>query len=169
VWKLARLSKCKGCEKTISKEEKYVYSNKSYCKECYDKIQIGKQEYDLLLKTICQYFNLDQPTGLIFKQIKEYKEQLGYTYGGITYCLWYIKAIEGKSFSELKYGIALVKYNYEKAKKYFEQQQKIASSVQSNIEQGEEAVNEVKVNLGKVYAKKNNFLINIGDLIGEVE
>lgn len=164
--KLGRKSTCKDCAIELSKEDKYTYSNKSYCKICYDKIQVTKQEYNLLIKTICQYLDIEKPTGLIFKQIKDYKEQLDYTYSGITYCLWYIKAIEGKSFTELKYGIALVKYNYEKAKAYFIQQQKISGSVQ-NIKQ--EEINEVKINLDKVYAKKNSFLIDIDDLLKGVD
>jgi len=164
---LARKSKCKSCELEISKEEKFIHSGKSYCKECYDKIITSTQDYNLLIKTICEYLNIEKPTGLIMKQIKEYKDQLGYTYGGMTYCLWFIKAIECKSFSEIKYGIALVKYNYEKSKSYFLQQGKITNSVQNASQEG--AVNEVKVNLDKVYAKKDSFLFNIGDLIEEVD
>lgn len=163
---LARLSKCKGCEKELSKEEKYVYSNKTYCKKCYEQIQIEHQAYDLLLRTICEYYSIDKPTGLMLKQIKDYKEQFNYTYNGITYALWYIKAIENRSFSEIKYGIALVKYYYEKAKQYFNQQQRISNSVKTQSDTTLK-INEVKVNLNKVYKRENNFLIDIDSLIKE--
>jgi len=164
---LGRKSKCKGCDKLIGKEEKFVHSSKAYCKECYDKIQVSGQSYNLLIKTICEYLNIERPTGLILKQMKEYKEQLGYSYDGMTYAMWYIKTIEGKSFSEIKYGIALVKYAYERARDYFNNQQKIEASVQNNKEHREEKVNVVKMNMDKVYAKKKDFIFNLDDLIKE--
>lgn len=162
---MARKSVCKNCNIELLKEEKYMHSSKSYCKHCYDAIQIKKNEYELLITTICEYLSIDKPTGLILKQIKDYIDKFGYTYNGITYCLWYIKAIENKTFNETKYGIAYVKYNYEKAKAYFEQQQKISNSVNEESYH-EPRINEVKVNLNKVYSKKTDFLYDLNDLIG---
>ncbi len=153
---MVRLSTCKGCEKQITKEEKYTHSGKSYCKECYEKIQLEKEDYKNLLNTICGYFNIDCCTGLILKQIKDYKEQFNYSYAGIGYTLWYTKEIERKTF-EQKYGIALVKYYYEKAKEYFEQQNKISKSI--TIEQPIDNTKIVKVK--NMQNNKNKFLINI--------
>lgn len=126
---MAKLSTCKNCGKKVTKEEKMTHSNKSYCKECYDEIMHEKEEYKKLIDLICTYFKIEAPTGLILKQVKDYKEQFGYSYGGMTYTLWYIKEIENKNFTEVKYGVALIKYNYEKAKAYFEQQSKIGNSI----------------------------------------
>lgn len=164
---MGRKSKCKGCDKLIIKEEKFVHSNKTYCKECYDQIQLTGQSYNLLIKTICEYLNVERPTGLIFKQMKEYKDQLGYSYDGMVYTMWYIKSIEGKSFSDSKYGIALVKYSYEKARNYFNNQQKIEASVRDSNDNGEEKINVVKVNMDKVYVKKKDFVFNLDELIKE--
>lgn len=162
---MARKSKCKGegCEKELTKEEKYIDSGKSYCKDCYDKISHEKDNYKILIGTICQYFRINEPTGLMVKQIKQYKTEYGYSNSGIGYTLWYLKEIEGKSFNETKYGIALVKYNYEKARNYFEQQQRIQSSV--NVE--EVKVKQVKLKLNEVYKKNNDkFTFDINELLG---
>jgi hypothetical protein len=83
----------------------------------------------------------------------------------MTYTLWFIKYIENKSFNETKYGIALIKYYYEKAKEYYEQQQRIFNSIQ-NIPNEEVKIKEVKINLDKVYNKQNQFLIDINELLG---
>jgi hypothetical protein len=160
---MARTSKCKKCEKKIVKEEKYIVSGKGYCEDCYEDILIEKESYKNLISIVCEYFNIEKPTGLILKQIKQYRDEFNYSTSGITYTLWYIKEIEGKSFNEVKYGIALVKYYYEKAKQYFEQQERISRSVDNF----EIKTREVKLNINKVYDKKKDHLtINLEDLIG---
>lgn len=162
---MARKSKCKNCSIEITKEEKFIANGKGYCKVCHDEIQVEIENYKLLICTICEYFNINEPTGLIIKQIQQYKKEFNYSNSGIGYTLWYIKEIKGKTFNEIKYGIALVKYHYDEAKKYFEQQQRISNSV--NSEQQEIKTREIKLNINKVYKKeRNNFTINIDDLLG---
>lgn len=160
---MARKSKCKKCEKEITKEEKFIHSGKGYCIDCHTEIVEESENYNKLKQLICDYFNIEKPTGLMFKQIKQYKEELNYTNSGIGYTLWYLKEIEGKSFNETKYGIALVKYNYEKAERYFKQQEKIQSSVNTE----EVKTKQIKLNLNKVYKKeKDNFTFDIDKLLG---
>jgi hypothetical protein len=162
---MSRKSKCKGCSKEISKEEKIILKGKSYCKECHDNLLAETENYKLLVSTICEYFNLKEPTGLIVKQIQQYKNEYGYSNSGIGYTLWFIKEIKGKNFNETKYGIALVKYHYEEAKRYFEQQEKILNSVKN--EQTEVKTRQVKLNIDKVYEKdRNRMTIDIDQLLG---
>lgn len=159
---MARLSKCKTCSKELRPDEKHVYSNKNYCKQCYDSKIKDKQEYDSLISWICEYFNTKVPNGLILKQVKEYKEAFNYTYGGMNYCLWYITYIKNVKL-EIKYGIALVKFEYENAKEYFLQQENIKKSMvkPKNLE----VVKTIKLkNNTGLYGK---FLINIDELISE--
>lgn len=158
---MARLSTCKNCGVKMTKEEKMIYSNKSYCKECYDKLIYEKEEYKKLIDLICTYFKIEVPTGLIFKQIKDYKEQFGYNYAGMMYTLWFIKEIENKNFTEIKYGVALIKYNYEKAKAYFEQQSKIENSI---TEKPKEIIKTVTIKPIINKNKKNEMLFNIESL-----
>lgn len=161
---MPRKSKCKGCSIEITKEEKYIISGKGYCKTCHDEIQHEKENYKLLISTICEYFGIDKPTGLIIKQVKQYKDEFDFSNAGIGYTLWYLKEIKNKSF-ELKYGIALVKYHYEEAKQYFDQQQKISDSVIT--EKPEVKTREVKLNINKVYKKNvNNYTIDLNELVG---
>lgn len=163
---MAKLSKCKVCDNDILTDyEKIKVKNKNYHKECYDKYLYEKEQYKLLVSKICEIFNIDVPTGLILKQIKQYKEEFNYTYSGMHYTLWYMTEIEGKLFTEIKYGIALIKYYYEKAKQYYIQQEKIQNSI-LNKGHEEAKVKEIKINLDKVYYKQNNYLLNINDLLG---
>jgi hypothetical protein len=160
---MSRLSTCKGCGIKLTKEEKFTHSNKTYCKVCYDKIKQEKENYNDLLKYISECFEIEFPDGLMYKQIKDYKEQFGYNYAGMTYTLWYCREILNKKFDK-KYGVALIKYEYNNAKNYFNSQQEIKNSIK-NI--NENSINKVKINLDKVYKKdRNKMLFNLDDLIG---
>lgn len=123
-----RMSTCKGCGKEITKNDKFTYSSKTYCKICYDEKLKNKEEYDDIVSRIHQYFNLGNINTLILKQIKDYVDDFGYTYSGIMYSLWYITEVK-KVRMEVKYGIAMVKYEYENAKRYFNEQNRIQVSV----------------------------------------
>ena len=157
---MARLAKCKLCGIEIPKDEKLLISNKRYCRSCYD-IKIKENEdYTNLKLYICTIFNIDVPSGLVLKQIKQFKEELNYTYAGINYCLWYLTQIKGVKL-ELKYGIALVKFEYENSKNYYMQQCKIKESVKPP--QNIEIKKIIKMKTNRDY--KNKFLIDIDDII----
>lgn len=182
---IARKTKCKGenCEKLLEPEEKQILNGKAYCVECYlplyeqkrqEKENIKqkkeqtesqvKNQYKQLISTICEYFNIKSPTGLMIKQIKQYKEEYGYTDAGIGYTLWYLKEIENKRFDDEKYGIALVKYHYDNAKRYYEQQEKSRKSVE-NIDVSEH-VRVVNVRIDENKNSKYKFTLDLDGLIG---
>ena len=75
------------------------------------------------------------------------------------YTLWYAKEILSKKFI-VKYGVALIKYEYENAEQYYAQQTK--------IEQSADDIEPVKI---KVVKHKNhvnksaNLLFDIDDVI----
>lgn len=159
---MARLSKCKGCNKELQTNEKHMYANKCYCENCYNGKILEKKDYENLLSYICNCFDTERPNGLILKQIKDYKENFNYTYGGIHYCLWYLTEVKCVRL-DIKYGIGLVKFEYENAKDYFTQQQNIKNSVQKHKDV--EVVKTIK--LKNRNGASDKFLINIDDLISE--
>ena len=158
-----RSSTCKGCGVAITADESFVYSGKKYCKKCHDEKVEGRKEYTDLIITICEYFEIDKPTGLIFKHIKDYQEQFDYGYAGMQYTLWFCKFIKSYKFDP-KYGIACVKYEFENAKEYYMQQIKIQESV-TTANETEEYVKEITVNVKK--QERKSMLINIDELISK--
>lgn len=158
-------SECKGCGITVLTEECIVSSGKKYCESC-GKIKVQEAEdYKDLIKTICEYFEINAPSGLMTKHIKDYKAQYEYSYSGMNYTLWYCKEIKGIHF-DIKYGLAILKYEYKNAEDYFLQQQKIQESVQINGKI-EEKVREVKIKSKKQERKSS--LIDLDKLIKEGE
>lgn len=158
---MARLSTCKKCEKKITKDEKYTHSNKTYCKECYDKIKSEQEQRELFIRTVCNYMNIESPTGIMLKQLKEYKLEFNYSYSGMNYTLWYFVNILGK-VPQTKYGLAFIKYHYHDARKYYEQQSKIKESL-NNIEF---EIKEKRVKIKKKERSlRNDLLFNLNDLL----
>lgn len=121
---MTRLSTCKGCGKKLQPEEKIVHSSKPYCQECYNKITREVNEYKQLMDFICTNYEIDKPTGLILKQIKEMKTNFGWSYAAMTYTLWYCKEVIEKPLIQ-KYGVYLIKTYYDDAKSYYSQQEKL--------------------------------------------
>jgi len=157
------LSTCKGCGNKFNTKDKQTYSGKAYCPTCYEgQVNAGK-DYRDLIDTICLYFEMDKPTSLIYKHMKDYQEQLGYPYSAMTYTLWYCKFIKGYKFDS-KYGMACVKYECDNAKAYYMQQLKIQESV-TIASKTDEKINEVTINIKK--QDRKSILIDIDELINK--
>ena len=153
---MARLSTCKGCSTKLQPDEKYSYSGKTYCANCYNALMYEKEQRDLLYSTICSLLNLEFLTGVMLKQIKDYKETCNYTYAGMNYTVWYYVNILNKSL-QVKYGLAFIKYYYEEAKQYYLQQTEIKKALNDNTE------TNIKTKIITV-SKKNNVVNNLLDL-----
>lgn len=159
---MARLSTCKKCGLQLNKDEKYTYSNKSYCKKCYDSLVYDNEQRNLLIKSLCEHMRIDALTGMMLKQLKECKETCNYSYAGMNYTLWYYTNILNKSL-QVKYGVAFIRYYYEEAKSYFLQQQEIAKSTQLSDDI------EIKTKVVKINGSNNSnnkLLINLNNLTG---
>lgn len=159
---MGRLAKCKDCGVKLKSNEKHTLNSKTYCKECFEKNKKTSDEYKQLIDFICLNYNINKPTGLILKQIKDLKLEFNYNYSSILYTLWYCKNIKNKELNE-KYGIGLVKYYYDEAKNYYLQIDKSKKIVIEN-----EKV-KVKTRILKMKnvesANSKSFLIDIENLV----
>lgn len=159
---MARLSTCKNCGKKLQPEEKCTHASKTYCEECYKKILRESDEYKQLIEFICANYEIERPTGFMFKQIKDMKTDLGWSYAAMTYTLWYCKEILGKQLNE-KYGVALVKHFYEEASDYYTQQEQIRNQMEK-LKDVEIKTKIVKQN-NKIHINKNSSLVNLENLL----
>lgn len=159
---MARLSTCKGCNKQLLPEEKYSHSSKTYCEECFEKIERDTNEYKKLIEYICINYDLERPTGFMLKQIKELKNEYSYSYAAMTYTLWYCKEVLNKELIE-KYGVALIKHFYDEAKKYYAQQENAKEQMKKlkNVEMKTKLIKQNKTS----YNNKNLLLVNIGEML----
>ena len=159
---MARLSICKSCGKKLQPEEKYTHANKTYCEDCFKKIQRDSDEYKQLIDFICTNYQIERPTGFMLKQIKELRTDYSYSYAAMTYTLWYCKDVLGKQLIE-KYGVALIKHFYDEASDYYNQQERMKEQMK-NIENVDVKTKVVKRQVNQLQNKKSS-LINLGNLL----
>ena len=112
-----RLLKCYGyCNEKYEKEDLIKHSNgKNYCKPCLDKFIKEQEDREELYKTIRELYKVSYPTGMMLKQIKEYKEINKYSYKGMTLTLRYC-VDELKLTFNPGMGVGIIPHQYEKAK-----------------------------------------------------
>ena len=78
---------------------------------------LDKEDWDKLFKYICELYNIDCPTGFMFKQLKTYREDYQYTNNGIYLTLkYYYETLENEVLEDT--GLGIVPYYYEQAKKH---------------------------------------------------
>ena len=78
-----------------------------------------KQE---LIQFICDMFNVSECTDMILRQIHKYVTERRYDYLEIARALSYYVDIQGESL-QIKYGIGIVPFVMDAARKYYKQQE----------------------------------------------
>ena len=120
--KKQRQLKCFVCKESFDKEDLTIKSNKKYCSKCLE-IKEGesdkyKNDWDLLFQYICKIYNIKVPTGMMFQQLKTYRDNYDYTNIGMYYTLlYYYDVLENKVLDES--GLGIIPYYYEKAKNHY--------------------------------------------------
>lgn len=114
-----KVLKCFYCKEMFNREE-LVQVNKSVrsCPKCLESKRKEVEDRKELIDYICKGFNQSSPTGYQLRDIKRFREELGYKYKEIQWTIYYIAAIKGKTMKDG--NISLVPFYYEEAKKHFE-------------------------------------------------
>lgn len=126
---MARQVKCAYCENKVDKEEAHVYKKKNYHEKCFQIWEQEKIDYENLKTYICELHRLDFPTGVMLKQIKNYKEENLYKYRGMELALRYFYETLDNKVRQGD-GIGIIPYVYEDAKLHYIKQQNIKKSIQ---------------------------------------
>ncbi len=130
-----RKVKCPECGTFNDKENTVLHNNRYYCKVCYENKIREAQDYKDLIAYICELFEIDAPTPLMCKQIKDYKEQFNYTYRGMKTTLHYFFEIQEGNDPADSLGIGIIPFVYEEAKKFYIDKKAVKDSVTAcNIE-----------------------------------
>lgn len=170
---MTRLLKCYGyCNNKYPKEElKKLNLNKNssnpgknYCKSCYEKKLKEHNDRNELYQFIQKSYNLDFPTGLMLRQIKQFYEERGYTYKNMRFTLDYVFNIKKTYKPVIKFGLAMIPYFHDEMINYYKE----LKSKRENLE-----IKQVKT----IHVKRKPFetnesykfnkLINMEELLNE--
>ena len=114
--------KCFVCKELFDKDILIVKSGKRYCEVCLkikeEESLAYKDDWDLLFEYICELYNIKVPTGMMFQQLKTYRNEYGYTNIGMYYTLqYYYNVLDNKVLEDT--GLGIIPYYYDKAKKHY--------------------------------------------------
>jgi hypothetical protein len=152
---MARNVKCPVCGTFNEKETAIYHNSKYYCKVCYDNKLNEANDYKDLIAYICELYNIDVPTGWMFKQIKDFKEQFNYSYKGIKTTLHYFFEIQEGNDVEDSMGIGIVPFVYDEAKRFYIDKKAIKDSVTGiNLEEIQDNKRVIKINRNKISENK---------------
>lgn len=118
-----RKVKCPTCNTMNNKEDTIKINNRYYCISCGEErqkeIEKNTDGWDQLFEYICELYNIEKPTGMMFKQIKDFRDEpYNYTNTGMYLSLKYYYETLGNEVKE-DTGLGIIPYYYEKAKKQF--------------------------------------------------
>ena len=116
-----RLVKCPNCQQSFPKSETVEKGKRYYCKPCYEIKSAPKPrtDWDELYDTIKHFYGAVTP--LMFKQLKQYREDSAYkfTNTGMRLTLVYYHEVLGKPVLEEHQTLGIIPYIYEDAKRYY--------------------------------------------------
>ena len=133
--------KCPICSKMNDKEDTIKIGNRYYCKECAEHKDEYKSDWDLLFEYICKLYNISKPTGMMFRQLKEFRsEPYCFTDGGMYATLRYYHEILGNNVLDGS-GIGIIPYYYDKTRQYYEQMNEVEESLKNHSKDKTNVVN----------------------------
>lgn len=115
-----RQVKCPACGKLNQKSETTFLKKRYYCPPCADKKMEPKPKtaWDELFAYLQQLYG-HPPTGQMYQQLKQYRQEYGYTDAGMYYSLkYYYETVKAPLHPEK--GLGIIPYIYEEAKQHYQ-------------------------------------------------
>jgi len=122
--------KCPVCGIMNQKEATTLYNQKYFCPDCVEIFRIETKDRFELIDYIIELYG-EVPSAVIFKQIKEYKEEYSYTYKGMKATLNYFYTVLEGNDVIAGTGIGIVPYLYNETKRYYSDLKTIKDSVKN--------------------------------------
>lgn len=121
-------TKCHSCKINLKSGDIKEYGKNKYCSVCYDKAKKKESERRQLIGVICDIFNIDRPTGMMFAQMKQFEKE-GIDYNTTRLTLQYLVAVE-KFDLDVKFGIGIVRHRYMDMRHHYNQMLKKRREIQ---------------------------------------
>lgn len=162
---MARLPACPDCGiDIVDKKQSKKISNRWVCFNCLEKREQIKTERQELYDLVAKLFFLKYPTGMMMKQIKDFKEDLEYTYKGMTLSLEYWTETLGNTMQNAR-GVGIIPFIYEDAKQFYIQKLELKKAV-DQMDGAFSSDKEVVISKQSLSTKKQKKykMINMDDL-----
>ena len=154
---MAHFVTCKYCGIRFDRDSEpaiEVSSRRYAHKTCAEKVEAtipqDEKDYNSLELYIKKLFKVNTINAKTRKQIKDFREEYGYSYSGMLKTLYWWYEIQGHTMELAKDGIGIVPYIYDDAEKYYYTLY-LAKLVNDNVGEYKPKVEEVEIASPRVY------------------
>ena len=159
---MARLVKCYGtCGEKHSSDEMEKLSGKNFCPECYIKEKTNRDNRDAVYRVIAHAYDLQMPTTLMKKHVKDMHENYGWSYKRILALADYVFNKKKINMLDMKYGVKHLENYHQEMNEYY-----IKRKRQKDLNKGKKNPKETKVIKGNFNDNtyKKSKIINLEEL-----
>ena len=159
---MARLVKCYGtCGEKHSSDEMIKLSGKNYCPKCYDIERTNRDNRDAVYRVIAHAYDLQMPTTLMKKHVKDMHENYGWSYKRILALADYVFNKKKINMLDMKYGVKHLENYHQEMNEYY-----IKRKRQKDLNKGKKNPKETKVIKGNFNNNtyKKSKIINLEEL-----
>ena len=159
---MARLVKCYGtCGEKHSSDEMEKLSGKNFCPECYIKEKTNRDNRDAVYRVIAHAYDLQMPTTLMKKHVKDMHENYGWSYKRILALADYVFNKKKIKMLDMKYGVKHLENYHQEMNEYY-----IKRKRQKDLNKGKKNPKETKVIKGNFNNNtyKKSKIINLEEL-----
>lgn len=159
---MARLVKCYGtCGEKHSSDEMRKLSGKNYCSKCYDIERTNRDNRDAVYRVIAHAYDLQMPTTLMKKHVKDMHENYGWSYKRILALADYVFNKKKIKMLDMKYGVKHLENYHQEMNEYYIRRKK-----QKDLNKGKKNPKETKVIKGSFNNNtyKKSKIINLEEL-----
>lgn len=159
---MARLVKCYGtCGEKHSSDEMEKLSGKNFCPECYIKEKTNRENREAVYRVIAHAYDLQMPTTLMKKHVKDMHENYGWSYKRILALADYVFNKKKINMLDMKYGVKHLENYHQEMNEYY-----IKRKRQKDLNKGKKNPKETKVIKGNFNDNtyKKSKIINLEEL-----
>lgn len=159
---MARLVKCYGtCGEKHSSDEMIKLSGKNFCPECYIKEKTNRENREAVYRVIAHAYDLQMPTTLMKKHVKDMHENYGWSYKRILALADYVFNKKKINMLDMKYGVKHLENYHQEMNEYY-----IKRKRQKDLNKGKKNPKETKVIKGNFNDNtyKKSKIINLEEL-----
>ena len=163
---MSRLLKCYGEECQIKNikhpsDKLSRLSGKNYCPECYIKEKTNRENREAVYRVIAHAYDLQMPTTLMKKHVKDMRENYGWSYKRILALADYVFNKKKINMLDMKYGVKHLENYHQEMNEYY-----IKRKRQKDLNKGKKNPKETKVIKGNFNDNtyKKSKIINLEEL-----
>jgi hypothetical protein len=175
---MPRLVKCPVCSASNEKKNTIPYKQRYYCKTCITEDEIIEkdeqaEQYKNLIDYICKLYDIKAPSILMVSQIKNFKEDYGYSYMGMQTTLHYFYELQDGNNVEDSNGVGIIPFVYDDAYNFYLECKEIKYDMQDMQDTDlEDMQQNIVININQSEIKKetdyrDNVFIAIEDIVEE--